>query len=68
MLVNSWQELSRRTTECGRLQERSLALAKELAALKLYAYFLVVYILRLLNSLAGWCMPVQSEMCTNICV
>ncbi|XP_051201282.1 uncharacterized protein [Lolium perenne] len=29
------EELSRRTTECGRLQERSLALAKELAALKL---------------------------------
>lgn len=29
------EELSRRTSECGRLQERSLALAKELAALKL---------------------------------
>uniref|UniRef100_A0ACD5ZV32 Uncharacterized protein n=1 Tax=Avena sativa TaxID=4498 RepID=A0ACD5ZV32_AVESA len=29
------EELSRKTSECGRLQERSLALAKELAALKL---------------------------------
>uniref|UniRef100_A0A0D9X4F9 RING-type domain-containing protein n=1 Tax=Leersia perrieri TaxID=77586 RepID=A0A0D9X4F9_9ORYZ len=29
------EELSRKTSECGRLQEKSLALAKELAALKL---------------------------------
>lgn len=31
------EELSRKTSECGRLQEKSLALAKELAALKLSA-------------------------------
>ncbi|CAO2176497.1 unnamed protein product [Urochloa humidicola] len=36
MLLNvRTEELSRKTSECGRLQEKSLALAKELAALKL---------------------------------
>ncbi|KAF8712889.1 hypothetical protein HU200_028667 [Digitaria exilis] len=36
MLLNArTEELSRKTSECGRLQEKSLALAKELAALKL---------------------------------
>ncbi|XP_062196064.1 uncharacterized protein LOC133899133 [Phragmites australis] len=36
LLLNAkTEELSRKTSECGRLQERSLALAKELAALKL---------------------------------
>ncbi|CAL4996703.1 unnamed protein product [Urochloa decumbens] len=36
MLLNARiEELSRKTSECGRLQEKSLALAKELAALKL---------------------------------
>jgi hypothetical protein len=37
--LTSLQELSRKTSECGRLQEKSLALAKELAAVKLYAIF-----------------------------
>ncbi|CAO2205733.1 unnamed protein product [Urochloa humidicola] len=36
MLLNArTEELSRKTSECGRLQEKSLALAKELAAMKL---------------------------------
>ncbi|GJN12449.1 hypothetical protein PR202_ga30728 [Eleusine coracana subsp. coracana] len=36
MLLNvKTEELSRKTVECGRLQQKSLALAKELAALKL---------------------------------
>ncbi|PAN33603.1 hypothetical protein PAHAL_6G032700 [Panicum hallii] len=36
MLLNArTEELLRKTSECGRLQEKSLALAKELAALKL---------------------------------
>ncbi|XP_062191656.1 uncharacterized protein LOC133895384 [Phragmites australis] len=36
LLLNAkTEELSRKTSECSRLQERSLALAKELAALKL---------------------------------
>lgn len=37
LLIAKKEELLRKTSECGRLQEKSLALAKELAALKLSA-------------------------------